>query len=82
MPTIEDTTGFSQRVRTVLAEFTTGGVMDRFAANDVLLDLLEAAEDEDDQARVLAALSQLPKSSLVDRGLVASLLAGLTPSAN
>lgn len=82
MRTIEDTTSFAQRVQTVRAGFTASGVMDRFAANDVLLDLLEAAEGEDDQARVLAALSQLPKSSLVDRALLASLLADLTPSAN
>jgi hypothetical protein len=73
---------FNDRVQAVLAEFGTAGVMDRYAANDVLLDLLEVASTDDEQAKVLAALAQLPKSSLVDRGILATLLAGLTPSTN
>jgi hypothetical protein len=73
---------FSDRVQAVLADFGTTGVMDRYAANDVLLDLLEVAATDDDQSRVLGALAQLPKSSLVDRALLATLLAGLSPSNN
>jgi hypothetical protein len=56
--------------------------MDRYAANDVLLDLLEVAATDDEQSRVLGALAQLPKSSLVDRALLATLLASLSPSNN
>ena len=74
---------FSDRVQAVLADFgTTTGVMDRYAANDVLLDLLEAARTDDEQAKVLSALAELPKSSLVDRATLAALLAGLSPSSN
>ncbi len=74
---------FSARVQAVLAGFgTTTGVMDRYAANDVLLDLLDVASTDDEQSRVLAALAQLPKSSLVDRSTLATLLAGLSPSSN
>ena len=73
---------FSDRVQAVLADFGTAGVMDRYAANDVLLDLLEVAATDDEQARVLGALAQLPKSSLVDRSQLAALLAGLSPSSN
>lgn len=71
---------FSDRVQAIRASFSGSGVIDRFAANDVLLDLLDAARTDDDQARVLAALASLPKSSLVDRGTVADLLAGLCPN--
>ena len=71
---------FSDRVQAVLADFGTTGVMDRYAANDVLLDLLEAAVSDEEQAKVLGALAQLPKSSLVDRSMLASLLAGLSSS--
>ncbi|MGH8991707.1 MAG: hypothetical protein ACRDZ7_09295 [Acidimicrobiia bacterium] len=73
---------FSDRVQAVLAEFGTAGVMDRYAANDVLLDLLEAAGTDDEQAKVLRALAELPKSSLVDRSTLAALLARLSPSSN
>jgi hypothetical protein len=73
---------FSDRVQAVLADFGTTGVIDRYAANDVLLDLLEAAVSDDQQAKVLGALAQLPKSSLVDRSMLAALLAGLSPSSN
>ncbi|MDQ3945298.1 MAG: hypothetical protein M3357_09160 [Actinomycetota bacterium] len=73
---------FSDRVQKVLGDFGTTGVMDRYAANDVLLDLLDAAVTDDEQARVLGALAQLPKSSLVDRSLLAGLLAGLSASSN
>ena len=73
---------FNERVQAVLAGVGTTGVMDRYAANDVLLDLLEVAATDDEQAKVLAALAQLPKSSLVDRSTLATLLAGLAPSSN
>lgn len=73
---------FSDRVQAVLADFGTAGVMDRYAANDVLLDLLDVARTDDEQARVLKALAELPKSSLVDRSALATLLAGLSPSSN
>jgi hypothetical protein len=75
-------TNFSDRVQAVLADFGTTGVMDRYAANDVLLDLLEVAVSDEEQAKVLDALAQLPKSSLVDRSMLAALLAGLSPSSN
>jgi hypothetical protein len=68
---------FTDRVRSVLAELPTSGVIDRFAANDLLLDLLDAARSDDEQARVMRALADLPKSSLVDRSDLNSLLAGL-----
>jgi hypothetical protein len=73
---------FSARVHAVLAGVGTTGVMDRYAANDVLLDLLEVAATDDEHSRVLAALAKLPKSSLVDRSALATLLAGLSPSSN
>ncbi|MGH8971779.1 MAG: hypothetical protein ACRD0C_01055 [Acidimicrobiia bacterium] len=73
---------FSARVQALLAGFGTTGVMDRYAANDVLLDLLEVAATDDEQSKVLSALAQLPKSSLVDRSTLAALLAGLSPSSN
>jgi hypothetical protein len=69
--------GFGDRVRSVLAELPTSGVIDRFAANDLLLDLLDSATSEHEQARVLQALAQLPKSNLVDRSDLNALLATL-----
>ena len=72
------TTGeFGDRVRSVLAEMPTSGVIDRFAANDLLLDLLDSARSDDEEARVMAALAHLPKSNLVDRSDLNALLAGL-----
>jgi len=68
---------FGDRVRSVMAELPPSGVIDRFAANDLLLDLLDAAASEAEQARVLQALSALPKSNLVDRSDLNALLAGL-----
>jgi hypothetical protein len=68
---------FGDRVRSVLAELPTQGVIDRFAANDLLLDLLDAAASEDEQARVMQALANLPKSTLVDRSDLNGLLAAL-----
>jgi hypothetical protein len=69
--------GFGDRVRSVLAELPASGVIDRFAANDVLLDLLGAAASEDEHARVMRALADLPTSNLVDRADLNALLAGL-----
>ena len=68
---------FGDRVRSVLAELPTEGVIDRFAANDLLLDLLDSARSDDEQARVLAALANLPKSNLVDRSELNGVLAAL-----
>jgi hypothetical protein len=68
---------FGDRVRSVLAELPADGVIDRFAANDLLLDLLDAARSDDEQARVMQALADLPKSNLVDRSDLNALLAGL-----
>jgi hypothetical protein len=68
---------FGDRVRSVLAELPNSGVIDRFAANDLLLDLLDSARSDDEQARVLKALADLPKSNVVDRGDLNSVLAGL-----
>ena len=75
-------TGFDDRVRSVIATMEKTGLIDRFAANDVLLDLLDAAKTDEQEARVLGALAQLPKSNLVDRGLLASLLGGLCSTQN
>ena len=69
--------GFGDRVRSVLADLPDSGVIDRFAANDLLLDLLDSATSEHEQARVMQALTDLPKSNLVDRTDLNSLLAGL-----
>ena len=69
--------GFGDRVRSVLADLPDSGVIDRFAANDLLLDLLGSATSEHEQARVMQALADLPKSNLVDRTDLNSLLAGL-----
>ena len=77
MTTITTSAEFGDRVRSVLAELPTSGVIDRFAANDLLLDLLDAAASDDEQARVLRALAVLPKSNLVDRTDLNALLAGL-----
>jgi len=68
---------FGDRVRSVLAELPTSGVIDRFAANDLLLDLLDSATSEHEQARVMQALADLPKSNLVDRSALNTLLGGL-----
>ena len=68
---------FGDRVRSVLAELPNSGVIDRFAANDLLLDLLDAARSDAEQARVMQALADLPKSNLVDRSDLNALLAGL-----
>lgn len=70
-------TSFDDRVRNVIATMDKTGLIDRFAANDVLLDLLDAAKTDEESARVMGALAQLPKSNLVDRGFLASLLGGL-----
>ena len=77
MTTTTTSSGFGDQVRALLAEQPTSGVIDRFAANDLLLDLLDAACSDDEQARVLQALADLPKSNLVDRSDVNALLAGL-----
>jgi hypothetical protein len=68
---------FGDRVRSVLAELPDSGVIDRFAANDLLLDLLDSAQSDDEQARVMQALADLPKSNMVDRSHLNQLLAGL-----
>ena len=68
---------FGDRVRSVLSELPTQGVIDRFAANDLLLDLLDVADSDDEQARVMQALANLPKSNLVDRSDLNGLLATL-----
>jgi hypothetical protein len=79
MATTDTTTSadFGNRVRAVLAEMPTSGVIDRFAANDLLLDLLDSAPSDDEQSRVMRALANLPKSNLVDRTDLNALLAGL-----
>ena len=68
---------FGDRVRSVLSELPTDGVIDRFAANDLLLDLLDSARSDSEQARVMQALADLPKSNLVDRSDLNALLGGL-----
>ena len=68
---------FGDRVRSVLAELPVEGVIDRFAANDLLLDLLDSARSDAEQARVMQALADLPKSNLVDRSDLNALLGGL-----
>jgi len=68
---------FGDRVRSVLAELPTDGVIDRFAANDLLLDLLDVAASEAEQARVMQALADLPKSNMVDRTDLNALVAAL-----
>jgi hypothetical protein len=71
---------FGDQVRAVLAEQPTSGVIDRFAANDLLLDLLDSARSDDEQARVVQALVDLPRSNLVDRSDLNALLAELVGS--
>ena len=68
---------FGDKVRAVLAELPTSGVIDRFAANDLILDLLDLAHSESEQTRVMQALAALPKSNLVDRSDLNALLAAL-----
>ena len=77
MTTTTTSAEFGDRVRSVLAQLPTDGVIDRFAANDLLLDLLDTAHSEDEQARVMQALADLPKSNLVDRTDLNALLAAL-----
>ncbi len=77
MTTTTTSAEFGDRVRSVLAELPTQGVIDRFAANDLLLDLLDVAASDDEQARVMQALTNLPKSNLVDRSDLNALVAGL-----
>jgi hypothetical protein len=69
--------GFGDKVRSVLQTQPTEGVIDRFAANDLLLDLLDVAASDDEQARVMRALADLPKSNLVDRSELNALLGTL-----
>ena len=71
------TADFGDKVRAVLAEMPTSGVIDRFAANDLLLDLLDVAHSESEQSRVMQALADLPKSNLVDRSDLNSILGAL-----
>jgi hypothetical protein len=71
---------FGDKVRGVLAELPTSGVIDRFAANDLLLDLLDTARSDAEQARVMQALANLPKSNMVDRSDLNALLADLAGS--
>jgi predicted RNA-binding Zn ribbon-like protein len=80
--TTTTTTTFTHRVQAVMAAFEASGLIDRFAANDVLLDLLDAASSDDESARVMSALAELPKSNLVERETLAALLAGLCASQN
>jgi hypothetical protein len=77
MTTTTTSAEFGERVRSVLAELPTDGVIDRFAANDLLLDLFDVTLSEDEQARIMKALADLPKSNLVDRSDLNALLAGL-----
>jgi hypothetical protein len=70
--------GFGDKVRSILETQPTSGVIDRFAANDLLLDLLDVAASDDEQARVMRALADLPKSNLVDRSELNALLASLS----
>jgi hypothetical protein len=77
MTTTTTSAEFGDRVRAVLAEMPTSGVIDRFAANDLLLDLLDIAHSEAEEARVMEALAALPKSNLVDRTDLNAVLAGL-----
>ena len=77
MTTTTTSAEFGDRVRSVLAEQPTAGVIDRFAANDLLLDLLDEPCSDDEQSRVMQALANLPKSNMVDRTDLNALLAGL-----
>ena len=82
MTTTTTSAGFGDRVRSVMAEMPQDGVIDRFAANDLLLDLLDVVGSEDEQARVMSALAALPKSSLVDRSELNALLSELCAGQN
>lgn len=73
---------FGDRVRALLGDLPAVGVIDRFAANDLLLDLLDVVDSSGQEAAVLAALAALPKSSLVERSTLNALLASLCPSQN
>jgi len=77
MTTTTTSAEFGDRVRSVLAELPATGVIDRFAAADMLLDLLDGAASDDEQSRVMHALAELPKSNLVDRSDLNGLLATL-----
>lgn len=77
MTTTGTSADFGDRVRSVLETQPTAGVIDRFAANDLLLDLLDEARSDDEQARVMKALAALPKSNMVDRADLNAVLAGL-----
>ena len=77
MTTTTTSAEFGDRVRSVLAELPATGVIDRFAAADMLLDLLDGGASDDEQSRVMQALADLPKSNLVDRTDLNALLAGL-----
>ncbi len=73
---------FEERVQSVLSGLAPQGLIDRYAANDVLLDLLGAAGTDEQEALVLSALAALPKSNLIDRAYLAGVLADLSPSSN
>jgi hypothetical protein len=72
---------FGDRVRATMEALPASGVIDRFAANDVLLDLLDAAGPAE-EARVLAALASLPTSGLIDRYTLNTILLGLSQASN
>jgi hypothetical protein len=72
---------FGDRVRATMESLPTSGVIDRFAANDVLLDLLGAAGPAE-EARVLAALASLPTSGLIDRYALNTILLDLAQASN
>ena len=63
MTTTTTSSEFGDQVRAMLAEQPTSGVIDRFAANDLLLDLLDAARSDAEQGRVMQALADLPKTT-------------------
>lgn len=75
-------TSFNDRVRSVIAGMETTGLIDRFAANDVLLDLLDSARTDEEQTRVMEALGELPKSNLMERSELANLLGSLCAGQN
>lgn len=77
MNTTTTNADFGDRVRSVMAELPPSGLIDRFAAADLLLDLLDHAASETETTRVMQALADLPKSNLVDRTDLNALLAGL-----
>jgi hypothetical protein len=74
---------FEDRVQAALAGLPETTLVDRFRANDLLLDLMGSTDDPDEAARVLAALAALPRSGLLERAAVRSLLADLVrPNTN